>query len=102
MNFLQGHGTNVMDSPAFSADVTPIEHIWDELGRRVRNRVPPPAASDTYTRMEQYSKAEHFEHYQLYAAAMSGHASVQAMDILVTESVTFSFGVVVFKDGSSV
>ena len=58
MNFLQGHGTNVMDSAAFSADVSPIEHIWDELGRRVRNRVPPPAASDTYTRMEQYSTAE--------------------------------------------
>ena len=26
-----------------SADMSPIEHAWDELGRRVRNRVPPPA-----------------------------------------------------------
>ena len=25
-----------------SADMSPIEHVW-ELGRRVRNRVPPPA-----------------------------------------------------------
>ena len=26
-----------------SADIPPTEHVWDELGRRVRNRVPPPA-----------------------------------------------------------
>ena len=26
-----------------SADMSPIEHVWGELGRRVRNRVPPPA-----------------------------------------------------------
>ena len=23
------------------ADMSPIEHVWDGLGRRVRNRVPP-------------------------------------------------------------
>ena len=26
-----------------SAHMSPTEHVWDELGRRVRNRVPPPA-----------------------------------------------------------
>ena len=26
-----------------SVDMSPIEHAWDELGRCVRNRVPPPA-----------------------------------------------------------
>ena len=26
-----------------SADMPPIEHVWDELGRRVRKRIPPPA-----------------------------------------------------------
>ena len=42
-NFLQANGINVIDWPAMSADMSPIEHVWDELGRRVRNRVPPPA-----------------------------------------------------------
>ena len=32
-----------MDWPALSADMSPIEHVWDELGHRVRNRVRPPA-----------------------------------------------------------
>ena len=26
-----------------SADMSPMEHAWDELGRRMLNRVPPPA-----------------------------------------------------------
>ena len=26
-----------------SADMSPIEHVLDELGRRLRNRVTPPA-----------------------------------------------------------
>ena len=41
--FSSGNGINVMDWPTMSADMSPIEHAWDELGRRVRNRVPPPA-----------------------------------------------------------
>ena len=41
-NFLQANGINVMDWPAMSADISPIKHVWDELGRRVRNRVLPP------------------------------------------------------------
>ena len=32
-----------MDWPALFADMSPIEHVWDELGSRVRNRVPLPA-----------------------------------------------------------
>ena len=26
-----------------SADMSPIEHVWDELGCRLQNRVPLPA-----------------------------------------------------------
>jgi transposase len=29
--------------PAYSPDISPIEHVWDALDRRVRQRVPVPA-----------------------------------------------------------
>ena len=32
-----------MDWPAYSPDLAPIEHAWDELDRRVRNNHAPPA-----------------------------------------------------------
>lgn len=35
-------GIEVMDWPAWSPDMNPIEHAWDELGRRVRSRVSLP------------------------------------------------------------
>ena len=36
MNFLQANDVNVLDWPARSPDISPIEHLWDHLGRRVR------------------------------------------------------------------
>ena len=38
-NVLQNAGIPVMAWPSLSPDMNPIEHVWDELGRRVRNRV---------------------------------------------------------------
>ncbi len=35
---LQRNNVQTLDWPAKSPDLSPIEHMWDELGRRVRDR----------------------------------------------------------------
>lgn len=42
-DFLNEVGIATMDWPALSPDLNPIEHIWDELKRKVRARNPAPA-----------------------------------------------------------
>ncbi len=42
-NFLQQNNINVLDWPANSPDLNPIENIWSELGRAVHRRDPIPA-----------------------------------------------------------
>lgn len=41
-NFIAQNGIDVLDWPALSPDMSPIEHIWDMLKRRVYARVNPP------------------------------------------------------------
>jgi hypothetical protein len=41
-NFLNQNHIRVLPWPALSPDLSPIEYIWDELGRRVRHRQNQP------------------------------------------------------------
>ena len=40
--FLEAENVPVLSWPPYSPDMLPIEHVWDALDRRVRQRVPVP------------------------------------------------------------
>ena len=44
--FLATNNINVLDWPANSSDLNPIEQVWDELGRRVRRNHAIHTVSD--------------------------------------------------------
>ncbi len=46
MEFLQHHNVTVLPWPAKSPDLSPIEHLWDVIGRRVRGRDVQPQTLD--------------------------------------------------------
>ncbi len=41
--FLEAENIPVLAWPVYSPDMSPIEHVWDALDRRIRQRVPVPA-----------------------------------------------------------
>ncbi len=41
--FLEAENIPVLAWPAYSLDMSPIEHVWDALDQRIRQRVPVPA-----------------------------------------------------------
>ena len=57
-NFLQQQGVVRLDWPARSPDMSPIEHVWDVLGRRVRAHNPPAAnLQELFQRLQQELQA---------------------------------------------
>ena len=42
VDFLATQNIVPIDWPPYSPDLSPIEHLWDELDRRIRNRRNPP------------------------------------------------------------
>ncbi len=46
--FLEAENIPVLAWPAYSPDMSPIEHVWDALDRHIRQRVPVPAICSNF------------------------------------------------------
>ncbi len=66
--FLEAENIPVLAWPAYSPDMSPIEHVWDALDRRIRQRVPVPA--NIQQLHSQHSTGHNQQPDQLYAKEM--------------------------------
>jgi transposase len=53
VDYIEQNNINVLTWHSKSLDLNPIEHLWDELDKRVRQRQPPPQTLDQLRQMLQ-------------------------------------------------
>jgi transposase len=51
MDYLEQNSINVLPWPSKSSDLNPIEHLWDQLDKSVRQRQPSPQTLDQLRQM---------------------------------------------------
>ena len=53
MDYLEQNNINVLPWPSKSPNLNPVEPLWDQLDKRVRQRQPPPQTLDQLRQMLQ-------------------------------------------------
>jgi transposase len=53
MDYFEQNNINVLPWSSKSPNLNPIEHLWDQLDTRVRQRQPPPQTLDQLSQMLQ-------------------------------------------------
>jgi transposase len=53
MDYLEQNSINLLPWSSKSPDLNPIEHLWDQLDKHVRQRQPPPQTLDQLRQMLQ-------------------------------------------------
>lgn len=57
MDYLEHNNINMLPWPFKSADLNPIEHLWDHLDKRVRQRQHSPQTLDRHCQQVWWTKA---------------------------------------------
>ncbi len=82
--FLEAENIPVIAWPAYSPDMSPIEHDWDALDRRVRQRVLVPANNQQLcTAIEEDQDCKALQRVVRLAERISGSALPSLQDIYI-------------------